>query len=215
MPLSRSRLLRPLLILAVGAVCAAPGAIGQVVPVEGMVGGRNLYYQHGVVRALREGSPFGFSHVASFHAFHDPGLPPEAMGQAYLTYGIRGPLRVAVGGFYASGPGFRPALALQWSHRWERINVLLVPRADLRARASVELMGMVELVPRQGDRSGPYARLQAMLNAGPVHHNRSYVYYRLGWALGATRFGLALNMDSFGACRTTHANAGVFVRQHF
>lgn len=208
-----SRPVWPSLLVVLAIMLMALRADGQAWPVEVMPGNTALYYQHSLARPLHEGGRMGVSHAASFHAFHERTLPPEVMGQVHLTYALRPSLRLALGGFYASGPGFGPSVGLQWMRRWERFHVLVSPRADLRTRTALELMAQVEYSPRPGDRSGPYARLQVMVNGGPEHHNRSYRYLRLGWALGASRFGLALNLDNYGPCACQRTNWGVFLRQ--
>lgn len=177
-----------------------------------MPGNDRIYYQHNIAIPLEPGSRHGFFHTASFHTDLGDKLNNEVMGQAYLTYTIKPALRIALGGFHATVPGTSGSLALHWSHKWERLLLLLAPRMDLRKAPSLELMGMLEYAPRPLQRNGPYARFQFMFNARPERHNRSYRYLRIGWAFGATRLGVALNMDSYGPCRNTLANWGVFFR---
>ena len=186
----------------------------QQMPVELMPGNDRIYYQHNIAIPLEPGSKYGFFHTASFHSDHADKRSNEVMGQAYLTYAAKPSLRIALGGFHATAPGTSGSFAIHWSHKWDRVLLLLAPRIDLRRTPSLELMGMIEYAPRSFQLNGPYARFQFMVNGRPERHNRSYRYLRIGWAFGATRLGVALNMDSYGPCRHTLANWGVFFRRH-
>lgn len=186
----------------------------QQMPVELMPGYARIYYQHNIAIPLEPGSKYGFFHTASFHTDQGDKLNNEVMGQAYLTYVPKPSLRIALGVFHATAPGTSGSFAIHWWHKWERLSVLLAPRIDLRTAPSLELMGMVEYAPKDLRSNGPYARFQFMINGRPDQHNRSYRYLRIGWAFGATRAGVALNMDAYGPCINTLANWGVFIRRH-
>jgi hypothetical protein len=134
------------------------------------------------------------------------------MMQAYLTYSASPLVKVAVGTFYASGPGFRPALALQIARRYKNSFLLVVPRIDLIKAPSLEVMALVEYTPRLNEKFLAYTRFQIMSNALPGSHNRSYQNARAGLQYKKTQFGLALNVDEYGAERDTYFNLGVFLR---
>lgn len=186
--------------------------LAQDIPVEVMVGNRNYYYQHSFHRIVHAPMRIGFFHTASLYHYFDKDQKAESMMQAYLTYSASPSVKVAVGTFYASGPGFKPALALQIARRYKNSFLLVVPRMDLTNAPSFEVMALVEYTPRLNEKLLAYTRFQIMSNALPGTHNRSYQNARAGVQYKKAQFGLALNVDEYGAERDTYFNLGVFLR---
>lgn len=71
----------------------------------------------------------------------------EIMSQSYITYGLNANIKVALGTFYASKPGFKPAAAIHFIKKTNDFLFLLVPRVDLWKNASVEAMMLLEYRP--------------------------------------------------------------------
>lgn len=188
-------------------------ALAQPLPLEGMAGQRYYWYQQVYAKSVAAQSRFGFFHTSSLHVYYDREQTDEVMTQSYLTYRLRPGITAALGTFYATGPGFTPALALQLRQQQRHLTLLAVPRVDLWKGANYEIMALLEYTPPLGERVNLYTRLQIMSNHGPRGHNRSYQHVRVGLDLKTVAFGLALNVDEYGRETGPAANLGVFVRK--
>ena len=186
-------------------------ALAQAVPIEVTVGTENYWYQHSVFRQFSPKSKFGFFHVSSLHVLYDDHKVDEIMSQAYLTYSLRPGINIALGSFYATGPGFSPSLAVQLLKKSKDLLILAVPRVDLMKNATYEVMALAEYRPRLTEKVGIYSRVQLMSNYG-TYHNRSYQNFRLGLSVNQVQFGAALNLDEYGKETKTLHNIGLFFR---
>jgi hypothetical protein len=186
-------------------------SLAQSVPVEAMVGHENYWYQHSVFRQFSSKSKFGFFHVSSLHVFYDEHKIDEIMSQSYVTYRLTSGVNLALGSFYATGPGFSPAVAVQLMKKTRDLLILVVPRTDLQKKATYEVMAMAEYRPMFTEKVGMYVRAQLMSNYG-THHNRSYQNFRLGVSVNKVQFGLAMNLDEYGKETQTRHNLGLFIR---
>ncbi len=186
-------------------------AFSQSIPIEAMVGSENYWYQHSVFRQFTPRSKLAFFHVSSLHVFYDEHKVDEIMSQSYLTYRLTPGVNLALGSFYATGPGFSPSLALQMMKKTDDLLVLVVPRVDLMKNATYEVMALAEYRPMLTEKIGIYSRVQLMSNYG-AYHNRSYQNFRAGLSINKVQFGLALNLDEYGRETHTRHNVGLFIR---
>lgn len=198
-------------ILVVLLVTYSGMSLAQTVPIEAMVGTENYWYQHSLFRQFTPKSKFGFFHVSSLHVFYDEHKVDEIMSQSYVTYSLRPGVNLALGSFYATGPGFSPSLAIQLMKKTRDLLILVVPRIDLMKNATYEVMAMAEYRPMITKKLGIYSRAQLMSNYG-THHNRSYQNFRLGLSVNKIQFGAALNLDEYGKETKTLHNVGLFIR---
>jgi hypothetical protein len=185
----------------------------QVIPVEIMSGNRNYLYQHYFSKKIDE-SNFSFFHTSSLYAYYNQDGKTEIMSQSYITYGLNPNIKLAVGTFYASKPGFKPAAAIHLIKKTKDLFIMLVPRIDLWSNMSAEAMMLVEYRPVISKHVNLYSKVQMMSNYGP-RHNRSYQNFRAGLDINTTQFGLALNVDEFGNETITSRNWGLFLRHEF
>ena len=188
-------------------------ALAQPVPLEAMAGHNYYWYQQVVAKSFSTQSRFGFFHTSSLHVYYDREQTDEVMTQSYLTYRLSPAVTAALGTFYATGPGFTPAFALQLLKQRRHLTLLAVPRVDLWKGATYEIMALLEYTPPLGERVNLYTRLQVMSNHGPRGHNRSYQNVRAGLQLKAFGVGLALNVDEYGRETGPATNLGVFLRK--
>lgn len=198
------------LLWVLASLLIASIASAQTVPIEVMFGDKNYLYQHSFSKKIAE-SNFGFFHTSSLYAYYKQDGTPETMSQSYITYGLSTNIKLALGTFYASKPGFKPAAAIQLIKKTNNLFVMLVPRVDLCKNATGELMMLVEYRPPISKQINFYSKVQMMSNYGP-RHNRSYQNFRAGLDIARTQFGLALNVDEFGNETITSRNWGVFLR---
>lgn len=198
-------------LLFISGTLLSPSIVSaQPVPVEVMVGNKNYLYQHSFSKKIDESS-FAFFHTSSLYAYYNQDGKTEIMSQSYITYGLNANLKVAVGTFYASKPGFKPAAAIHLIKKTSDFLFMLVPRIDLCKNASAEAMMLVEYRPVIFKQVNFYSKVQVMSNYGP-RHNRSYQNFRVGLAITDTQFGFALNVDEFGNETVTSRNWGFFLR---
>ncbi len=184
----------------------------QSIPIESMVGNERYFYQHSFFKELKTDSRFGFFHTSSMHIVYEEQGKNEMMSQSYLTYKITSFMKIAVGTFYATKPGFKISGALQFTFRERNLLFVMVPRVDLWKNSAYEIMSLLEYRPPISERISLYSRVQIMSNYGPIHHNRSYQNFRVGLGVQNLQFGLALNVDEYGREMRTHHNKGIFIR---
>lgn len=187
-------------------------ALSQPIPVEGVIGQENYWYQHVVVRNFSANGKAGFFHVSSLHAFYDDYKTDEIMSQSYLTYKVTPGIVAAVGTFYATGPGLSPSFAVQLFKKYKDVFMMIVPRIDIKKNGSYEAMGLIEYRPLLFPSVNLYSRLQAMSNLTDDIHNRSYQNFRIGLDVKRVQFGFALNIDEYGKESKTRHNSGIFIR---
>jgi hypothetical protein len=185
----------------------------QSVAAEIMAGDKNYLYQHSFSRSFDK-TRFSFFHTSSLYAFYGQKKLAEIMSQSYITYTLNPHLKLAVGTFYASVPGFKPAAAFQIIKKTKDVLFILVPRMDLWKNPSGEVMMLLEYRPAIRGQVNFYSKLQLMSNYGP-HHNRSYQNLRVGLDIRNASFGLAVNVDEYGDEITTSRNWGIFLRHDF
>lgn len=184
----------------------------QQIPVEISFGDHHYRYQHSLAGTFNE--KLGFSHASSIMNFYDSNKT-ELMTQSYITYSIDKDVAVGLGTFYASGPGFTPAMNIRFSKITKSFTIMVVPRIDLKTDPSYELMAFMEYSPKDKTDLQPYGRIQIMENFTALDHNRSYQYLRLGMSTGNIQFGLSVDYDAYGKDLDYIENYGIFLRSVF
>lgn len=186
---------------------------GQIMTAEIMAGHRNIWYQQNISKTI-DSSRFGFSHVSTLHAFYDPQNPTELMSQSYLSFSIINGIKVSAGFFYASAPGFRPSVNMEFSKKYRSFLVVFVPRVDMWENPAFDGMLLMEYTPAVSPSLQLFFRFQTMLNFSATQHNRSYQNLRIGFVYRKIQFGFALNLDAYGKGFRYYPNAGVFLRRN-
>ena len=192
----------------------------QVYTAEVMPGNRYLFYQHLFHQKFKENGKTGIVHIANISNWyeHDPGkggMSNEIMNQAYISMQAGRSITFMGGIFYTNVTGIRPAIAVQFAHRFKNGLLVLVPRADVINSGSVELMGMIEYEPQLTKKTKLYSRLQFMTNTGPYHHNRSYQRARIGINVKKFQVGVGVNVNEYGYPGKLKINTGIFLRRLF
>lgn len=185
--------------------------LSQPIPIETMAGQHNFWLQQ-VVSKQMNNSRWGYFNVSSLHAFYDE-TPEELMSQSYLTYKVNQGIKLGVGTFYASAPGFSPSVNIQFAHQGKNHFILAIPRVDLTHKPAYDIMAMAEFFPALNKQLKLYSRIQTMFNYTNQYHNRSYQNIRLGLDFDAFQAGIAANFDAYGRNITYTANYGIFFRK--
>ena len=192
----------------------------QVFTAEVMPGNQYLFYQHSTSHKFKQNGKMVIVHIANMSNWYNKktakgGMNDELMNQVYIGMQARRSITVMGGLFYSNVTGIRPALALQYTHVFKQGTLVLVPRADVISKGSVELMAMIEYQPQITKQIQLYSRFQFMTNIGPYHHNRSYQRARLGIHIKNFQAGIGINVDEYGYSGKLKLNAGLFFRKAF
>lgn len=187
-------------------------SFSQPIPVEVIYSNKDYRYQQFFFKELKASSHFCFFHTSSLYSFHDKERTTEMMSQSYVTYKLGKSLTALVGSFYASIPGFKASMSLQYRLAHRDLVVLLAPRIDLQENPSYELLTLAEYRPAISKRLKIYSRLQMLSNYTHTIHNRSYQNLRVGVGSRKTQGGFALNYDQYGSEKNTVLSMGIFLR---
>ncbi|HLP32000.1 MAG TPA: hypothetical protein VK202_00930 [Bacteroidia bacterium] len=185
----------------------------QNTPVEIMTGNRNYWYQH-VFGKTFNNTRWGFFNVSSLHAFYDD-TKGDLMSQSYATFAVTKGIKLGLGTFYSSVPGFKPSLNMQLLFKKKHYALLAIPRVDVTTNPSYDLMSQMEFTPEITTGIKFYSRIQTLFNYTNLKHNRSYQYLRLGLGYKQTQAGVAINADTYGRDKDRFYNIGVFVKKDF
>jgi hypothetical protein len=188
-------------------------ANAQSANIEAMAGNNNYLFQN-TFNARFKDSNFGFFNTSSLYFYYHP-EQTEVMTQSYLSYKAFPWLTIAAGTFFASAPGFKTSMALQFSKKSKDLFLLIVPRMDVWRDPNFEVMTLLEYRPEITSKVRFYSRAQFMLNQSALQHNRSYENVRMGIQVGNAQVGFAFNRDHYGSERLTAHNIGIFIRHEF
>ncbi|MCE3227362.1 MAG: hypothetical protein K0S32_1913 [Bacteroidetes bacterium] len=185
---------------------------GQSLSTEMMSGNNSIWYQHTIVASVGS-SGVGFFNTSSFDAFYYKEKRGEVMAQSYLTYQPFNKVKLGLGAFYSSVPGFYSSVNIQLFKFGNNYTFIFVPRIDLAKKPTYDFMFLAEYKPRLSEKIKLYARFQTMMNYGDKGHNRSYQYVRFGLEQKTFQFGVAANYDCFGREMLYVSNYGLFIRK--
>lgn len=192
-------------------VFVIPGrTYSQSIPAELMAGHRNYYQQFSVARSIK--GNLGFFNTSSLLLDYTKSRESELMSQSYATWGLTKNLKVGLGTFYATVPGLKPSLSLQFSRAYKKSHLIISSRTDLSARPTFDIMSAFEARPNLNENLSLYMRIQTMFNYSFGGHKRSYQYLRFGFERRDKQFGLAMNLDTYGADYSYKTNFGLFLK---
>lgn len=182
----------------------------QSIPLEVMVGHRNYYQQFSVYRSIK--GNLGFFNTSSLLWVYHESRQSELMSQSYATWTLTKNLKVGLGTFYATVPGLKPSLSLQFSRAYKRSYLIISSRTDLSTRPTFDIMSAFEVRPNLKKNLSLYMRIQTMFNYSYEAHKRSYQYFRFGFEREEKQFGLAINLDAYGSNYSYKTNLGLFFK---
>jgi hypothetical protein len=196
---------------AIYLILFASSIKAQQLRVEAMPGNKNYWYQH-VITTEFDSSRLGFLNTSSLQYFIRESNT-ELMTQSYLTYKLHSHIKLGLGSFYASQPGFKPSFNLQYAATRKNWSLFLIPRVDVWRKASYDLFLLYEYKPAISKDLKFYLRVQAMSNYRRLIHNRSYQLLRVGLQRKNIQFGIAANYDAYGEDMKYRAHYGLFIRK--
>jgi hypothetical protein len=184
----------------------------QPIPIELMVGNKygsvNLVFN----KNFSQTSPLGFFHMNSVQFDYKDADKNSFILQDLLYVETFKNLRVAGGVAYSIG-GFDPTAGFQYVYSGKKFLFLCAPRINIESDPSYDIMTILQYKPEINDRFKLFTRLQ-MLNLFNSGGNiRSYQWLRLGLEIKGIQFGLAANIDEYGAHSSVESNFGIFIRK--
>ena len=197
------------LSLALALLFTIIKGIAQPIPVEGFAVHQAYRYQHSFSGKIDD--LFGVSHSSSLLEIYQEN-ETEIMSQTYATITVSNSLKLGLGTFYASVPGFSPSLNLQFAQKKADWLLLIVPRIDLTEKPAYDLMMLFEYSPSLNPKIKLYSRIQTMESYNGLKHNRGYCHFRLGVHLKKIQLGLAAGLESYGKKYEYKDNYGLFIR---
>ncbi|WP_333877907.1 hypothetical protein [Flavobacterium sp.] len=190
-------------------LCFSHQVLAQSIPVEVFSGHWAYRYQHNFSGQIN--NRLGISHSSTLLESYTE-KETEIMTQSYLTLSLGKNVKLGLGTFYASVPGFSPSLNLQFMQKKSNWMWIIVPRIDLKEKPSYDVMAMLECRPQLSQTLRLYTRIQLMENFTGSIHNRGYNHIRVGIDLKKIQLGLASGLESYGKKYEVRDNYGLFFR---
>jgi len=185
------------------------GSFGQL-QVEAVIGHHNYRYQQNYNTKFLKNN-WGFSHVSSLLELYSADAKTEIMTQSYITYNLYPAVKIGMGTYYASKPGFSPSVNLQFIKKGKNYSFIITPRIDLTWHPAWDVLAAVEFRPKLNANNNYYFRIQTLDNFTGTKHNRSYQYIKLGLERKRMLFGIAADFDAYGSHLNYAQNFGVFL----
>lgn len=195
--------------IAVVLLCFFHEVTAQSIPVEIFSGHLAYRYQHSFSGQIS--NRLGISHSSTLLESYTE-KETEIMTQSYLTLSLGKNVKLGLGTFYASAPGFSPSLNVQFMQKKSNWMWIIVPRIDLKEKPSYDVMTMLEYRPQLTQTLKLYSRIQLMENFTGTTHNRGYNHIRVGIDVKKIQLGLASGLESYGKKYECWENYGLFFR---
>ena len=186
----------------------------RVIQVEEMVGIKTQFVQLTMNKNITLNGKTGLLSISGFSAGYDPGnLNSRSQSTSLVYHRFFRNIGVNSGLTFTPKTGFQNFIGWQYMLRNQATTILLLQEYSLKRNQGFFNTAIIEYRPAiKGDWS-LYSRLQLHYNYdfASKHHNRSYLYARMGLSYRYLGFGLAANVDRYGAESTTYQNYGLFL----
>ncbi|MDX1943735.1 MAG: hypothetical protein SFU99_24420 [Saprospiraceae bacterium] len=187
-------------------------------PIEALLGNKQLYFQMVVKKKFAPESRFGFFTVSTYTASYDNERAENSLTiPVQINYAIGKGFGVMAGTDINSEAGFAPIVGPQHNFASQKFLAVTVVSFFLNEDQDVKLFGLYEYKPPINEKWSLYSRVQFIYNHSlkDGNHNRSYLYLRGGLKRNALILGLGANLDQFGPQKRFKDNYGVFARWEF
>lgn len=188
------------------------------IPVELNIGNNRFGLQFLMNKHFAPESKFSFLSVTSFESTYNNDINNlDFINNSQVSYEIYKGFGVATGLSVNRIAGLTPIAGLQYVYASKEILFVLTPTYHFSKGKNVEGLALIEFKPKLTKMINLYSRFQALYNQNTENqqHERSYMQFRLGLGVGNYQFGLATNLDYFGAAKIFKDNYGVFLRVNF
>ena len=187
-------------------------------PVELNIGNNRFGLQFLMNKHFTPSSKFSFLSVTSFESTYNNDINSlDFINNSQVGYEIYKGFGIATGLSVNRVAGLTPIVGLEYVFANKEILLVLIPTYHLSKTKNIEGLALIEYKPKLTEKLNLYSRLQTLynLNSRENHHERSYMQFRLGMGIGNYQFGLATNLDYYGAMKVFRDNYGLFLRHNF
>jgi hypothetical protein len=187
-------------------------------PVELNMGNNRFGLQFLMNKHFATESKFSFLSVTSFESTYNNDINNlDFINNSQVSYEIYKGFGVATGLSVNRIAGLTPIAGLQYVYANKEILFVLTPTYHFSKGKNVEGLALIEYKPKLTNKFNLYSRFQTLYNQNTEtqQHERSYMQFRLGVGIGNYQFGLATNLDYYGAAKIFKENYGAFLRFNF
>ena len=187
-------------------------------PVELNIGNNRFGLQFLMNKHFAPASKFSFLSVTSFESTYNNDINNlDFINNSQVSYEIYKGFGIATGLSVNRLSGLTPIAGLQYVFTNKEILFVITPTYYLSKNKNIEGLALVEYKPKLTEKINLYSRFQTLYNHNSKtdKHERSYMQFRLGVGIGNYQFGLATNLDYYGAAKIFKDNYGVFLRFTF
>jgi hypothetical protein len=187
-------------------------AEAQPIPIELMMGIKYGSVNLAFNRSFSQNSRLGFFHMNTVEFDYKDADKNSFIIQDLIYVETFKNLRVAGGVAYSKG-GFDPTAGLQYVLSGKKFLFLCAPRINIESNPSYDIMTILQYKPDINERVKLFTRIQLLNLFDSGGNIRSYQWMRLGLEVKGVQFGLAANLDEYGAHPTVESNFGLFIRK--
>ena len=187
----------------------------KLVTVEDFVGNRRQYFQLMVHKTFAGRKRLGLLSISAYAAdYHNDNSKSEYLNTTLLYHRLYKGFGLHAGATFTSHKGWKPFVGLQYMMQRKSFSLIYQPSYYFLHTYKVAHIAVIEYKPAIHARWAiyTYAQLHYSYDLEQKEHFRSYVYSRLGVSYGNVSFGLAHNLDRYGAAKNTENNYGGFVK---
>lgn len=187
-------------------------------PVELNIGNNRFGLQFLMTKHFAPASKFSFLSVTSFESTYNNDINNlDFINNSQVSFEIYKGFGIATGLSVNRVAGLTPIVGLEYVFANKEILLVLTPTYHLSKTKNIEGLALIEYKPKLTEKVNLYSRFQTLYNHNSEtdQHERSYMQFRLGLGIGNYQFGLATNLDYYGAAKIFKDNYGVFLRFNF
>ena len=185
------------------------------IAVEEFIGNHRQFFQIMINKAFTEKKGTGLLSISSYAAdYHDNLGNNEYMSTTLIYHRLFGGISINSGVTFTSIDGLKNFIGAQYMYQSKTVSLIYLPGYYFINASKISNLALAEYKPSINDNWSFYARLQVHYNHDLENgkHFRSYAYSRLGLTYKYFSFGLAHNIDRYGANKNTKNNYGLFLK---
>jgi hypothetical protein len=185
------------------------------IAVEEFIGNHRQFFQIMVNKSFTEKNGTGLLSIFSYAAdYQDKLCNNEYMSTTLVYHRLFSGISINSGVTFTSIDGLKNFIGLQYIYQNKTMSLIYIPGYYFINASKISNLALAEYKPSINDKWSFYTRLQMHYNHDLENgnHFRSYAYSRLGLTYKYFSFGLAHNIDRYGANKNTKNNYGVFLK---
>lgn len=187
-------------------------------PVELNIGNNRFGLQFLMNKKFSDESKFSFLSVTSFESSYNNDINNlDFINNSQIGYEIYKGFGIASGLSVNRVSGLTPTIGLEYVISIRKFLLVITPSYQFGKNKNIVGLVIIEYKPKLTEKLNLYTRFQTLYNynTNQNQHERSYLQIRLGIGIGDFKFGLATNLDYYGANKIYKDNYGIFLRHNF